>query len=83
MTISNRYEGLDSKDDDEETMVNALSSMKKTDLAYLNAIARQVKTGEILLPEVDFDHGDDFHYVWVLVDSGAGAHVARRDQLPD
>ena len=27
MTISNRYEGFDSEDDDEETMVNALSSV--------------------------------------------------------
>ena len=56
---------------------------KKTDLAYLNAIARRVKNGEISLPGVDLDHDNDVHYVWALVDSGAGANVARKGQLPN
>ena len=40
-----------------------------------------VKSGEITLPELDLDHDDDFDYVWAMVDSGAGANVARRNQI--
>ena len=96
---SNCYQGFDSEDDDEQTMIHSLTSMtphvkvvnrqkkkkkhKKTDLARLNAIARRVKNGEISLPEVDLDHDNDFYYVWALVVSGAGASVARKGQLPN
>ena len=51
------------------------------DIAYLNSIAQQVKSGVISLPEINLDDDDSYAYVWALVDSGAGANVARRDQF--
>ena len=42
-----------------------------------------MKTGEISLPEFDLDHDDVFRYVWALVDSCAGANVAKKSQLPN
>ena len=51
-------------------------------LAHLNAIARKVKSGEISLPELDLEHDDEFDYIWTMVDSGAGANVARREHFP-
>ena len=51
---------------------------KPMDINYLRLIARQVKNGEINLPDVDLDNDEDYEYVWALVDSGAGANVARK-----
>ena len=56
---------------------------KDMDIAYLNSIARRVKSGEIQLPNVDLDTDDEYQYVWALVDSGAGANVARREHFPN
>ena len=53
------------------------------DFAHLNAIARKVKSGEISLPQLDLKTDEEFDYVWALVDSGAGANVARRDHFPN
>ena len=47
-------------------------------VAHLNAIARDVRDGKISLPELDLSNDSDYMYVWALVDSGAGANVARR-----
>ena len=47
-------------------------------IKFLKLIARQVKNGEMNLPDLDLDADEDFEYVWALVDSGAGANVARR-----
>ena len=62
-------------------------SKKKTgktlDIVSLNAIARKVKTGEISLPDVDLENDQDYDYVWALVDSGAGANVARKEHFPN
>ena len=46
-------------------------------VAHLNAVARDVKNGKISLPNVDLSTNSEFEYVWALVDSGAGAHVAK------
>ena len=51
---------------------------KPMDINYLRLISRQVKNGEINLPDVDLDNDEDYEYVWALVDSGAGANVGRR-----
>ena len=51
-------------------------------LSHLNAVARRVKSGEISMPEVDLEHNDQFDYVWAMVDSGAGANVARKEHVP-
>ena len=51
---------------------------KPMDINYLKLIARQVKNGEMNLPDIDLETDEDFEYVWALVDSGAGANVARR-----
>ena len=53
------------------------------DFAFINAIARRVKSGEIQLPDADLDTEDQYEYVWALVDSGAGANVARREHFPN
>ena len=55
---------------------------KSMNLAHLNAIARKVKSGEIQLPDMDLTDNDEFEYIWCMVDSGAGANVARREHLP-
>ena len=54
----------------------------KLNLAHLNAIARMVKSGEIELPDLDLEEDEAYNYVWAMVDSGAGANVARREHLP-
>ena len=50
---------------------------RSLNVAHLNAIARDVKNGKIALPNVDLSNNDEFEYIWALVDSGAGADVAR------
>ena len=60
-----------------------IKKYKRHDLAYLNSVARKVKSGEISLPELDLDRDEAYDYVWALVDSGAGANVARRDHFPN
>ena len=53
------------------------------DIVSLNAIARRVKSGEISLPDIDLRNDEDYDYVWALVDSGAGANVARKKHFPN
>ena len=53
------------------------------DAASLDAIAQKIKTGEIQLPDVDLETNDEYDDVWALVDSGAGANVARRNHFPN
>ena len=55
---------------------------KILDTAYLNSVAQKIKDGVITLPEIELDGEESYHYVWALVDSGAGANVARRNQFP-
>ena len=45
-------------------------------------MAQKIKDGVITLPEIELDGEESYHYVWALVDSGAGANVARRNQFP-
>ena len=53
------------------------------DFARLCAIARDVKAGRIHLPNVDLETNDEYNCLWALVDSGAGANVARKNHFPD
>ena len=53
------------------------------DQSSLKLIAEKVKSGEISLPDVDLDNDDEYEYVWALVDSGAGANVARKGHFSD
>ena len=53
------------------------------DFARLCAIARDVKAGRIQLPDVDLETDDEYTCLWALVDSGAGANVARKDHFPN
>ena len=54
----------------------------KLNMIQLNAIAREVKEGTITLPELHLSADSEYMYIWALVDSGAGANVARKDQFP-
>ena len=54
----------------------------KLNIAHLNAIARDVKSGKITLPDVELADDAEYEYIWALVDSGAGANVARRNHFP-
>ena len=54
----------------------------KLNIAHLNAIARDVKSGKIALPDIDLMDDAEYEYIWALVDSGAGANVARRNHFP-
>ena len=54
---------------------------KRMNLAYLNSVAKQVKSGKIALPNLDLETDSEFEYVWAMVDSGAGANVARREHF--
>ena len=51
-------------------------------LAHLNSVAKAVNDGTLTLPEVDLDTDKEYDYIWCLVDSGAGANVARKDHFP-
>ena len=53
-------------------------SNRPLDFAHVNAIAREVKQGKISLPDVDLDSDATYTCQWALVDSGAGANVARK-----
>jgi hypothetical protein len=55
---------------------------KTLNIAHLNSIARMVKSGEIQLPDLDLEDDDEYDYIWAMVDSGAGANVARREHIP-
>ena len=52
-------------------------------LSHLNSIARKVKSGEIQLPTIDLEENNEYEYIWCMVDSGAGANVAKKEDLPD
>lgn len=56
---------------------------KPHNFARLCAIARDVKAGRIQLPDVDLETDDEYTCLWALVDSGAGANVARKDHFPN
>ena len=47
----------------------------------MTAIAQQVKSGTIDLPNLDLQDDGEYDTVWALVDSGAGANVARRNHF--
>ena len=55
---------------------------RPSNFAQLCAIARDVKSGKINLPDVDLDSDKEYTCLWALVDSGAGANVARPDHIP-
>ena len=55
---------------------------RPANFAQLCAIARDVKAGKINLPDVDLDSDNEYTCLWALVDSGAGANVARPDHIP-
>ena len=46
-------------------------------------IAQKVKPGEISLPDVALETDEENDCAWALVDSGAGANVARRINFPN
>ena len=58
-------------------------SQKPLNIGHLNAVARDVKSGKIALPDADLSSNSDFEYVWALVDSGAGANVAKRSAFTE
>ena len=43
-------------------------------------IAAAVRSGRVNLPDLNLNHDDDYYEVWALVDTGAGANVARMKQ---
>ena len=56
-------------------------SNRPLDVAHVNAIAKEVKQGKISLPDVDLDSDAAYTCLWALVDSGAGANVARKNHF--
>ena len=67
------------------TSQKAKKSHRKSALgtAKLNTLAQQINDGTICLPDLELENNDDYDHVWALVDSGAGANVARKNQFPD
>ena len=55
---------------------------KAMNLSHLNSIARKVKSGEIQLPNIDLEENNEYEYIWCMADSGAGANVAKKEDLP-
>ena len=51
-------------------------------IAHLMAVAKEVTDGKIHLSEVDLETDAEYDHVWCLVDSGAGANVARKSHFP-
>ena len=56
---------------------------KPMNVAHLKAIAKDVKDGKISLPDIDLSNDSEYTYVWALVDSGAGANVAKRSMFSE
>ena len=57
-------------------------NQKTMNAEYLHMIAKQVMSGEISMPDIDLDDNSDYEVIWALMDSGAGANVAKRSQFP-
>ena len=48
---------------------------------HLKAIAKDIASGKISLHDLDLEEETDYDFVWALVDSGAGANVAKCKKL--
>lgn len=59
------------------------SPSKGMTMAKISAIAKQVNSGAIRLPDLNLDNNDEYDCCWALVDSGAGVNVAKSDQFDD
>ena len=59
------------------------SQSKGMTMAKISAIAKQVSSGAIRLPDLNLDNNDEYECCWALVDSGAGVNVAKDDQFVD
>ena len=55
---------------------------KGLDLAKIMAVAQQVVSGEIQLPDILLDSDEEYECCWALVDSGAGVNCASRKHFP-
>ena len=86
----------DSDDQDESEVLRALSqitsnisygkpksksSNKGMTMAKISAIAKQVSSGAMRLPDLNLDNNAEYDCCWALVDSGAGVNVAKDDQF--
>ena len=95
---SNTFGPLANRDDDDDKAetVKALSQLtshvkikpsKKSkrgmSLAQIAAIAKQVNTGKIRLPDLDLENNSDYECCWALVDSGAGVNCAKADPFSE
>ena len=90
--------GEDSDDQDESEVLRALSQItsnvsygkpkpkspsKAMTMAKISAIAKQISSGAIRLPDLDLANNAEYDCCWALVDSGAGVNVAKDDQFVD
>ena len=55
---------------------------KGLDMTRILAVAKQIRDGELRLPDVELESNDEYDCVWALVDSGAGVNCASRKQFP-
>ena len=53
-------------------------SAKPLSKSSISSIARQVRSGQLSLPDLDLDSNESYDAVWALVDSGAARSCARR-----
>ena len=47
----------------------------------LKAIAKDIASGKVSLHDLDLEEENEYEFVWALVDSGAGANVAKCNKL--
>ena len=55
---------------------------KKMDMTRILSVAKQIRDGELRLPDIELDSNEEYDCVWALVDSGAGVNCASRKQFP-
>ena len=58
-------------------------SKYKFTLAKIQSLAKQLRDGELNLPDLELDSNEEYDCVWALVDSGAGVNCACKEQFPN
>ena len=52
-------------------------------MARIHSLAKQLRDGELNLPDLELDSNDEYECVWALVDTGAGVNCGSKAHFPD
>ena len=51
-------------------------------MARIHSLAKQLRDGELNLPDLELDSNDEYECVWALVDTGAGVNCGSKAHFP-